>query len=807
MKKTNLFRIFLKWGGLPVAPTIIFLCLLLTLPVAALSQENPKVKVQNKVPLKVKPFDLTAVRLLDGPFKEAMERDKKYLLSLDLDRLLHNFRVNAGLPSTAKPLGGWETPTVELRGHTLGHFLTANAFMYASTGDARFKLRGYSVVAALEQVQDALPKRGFNPGYLSAYPEELIDRVEAVKPVWAPYYTLHKIMAGLLDMYLYCDNRLALQILEKKADWVKFRMDRLTTEQQQAMLQNEFGGMNDVLANLYAVTANPEHLRLARLFDHEAFFGPLSRGVDSLDGLHGNTQFPKIIGAVREYELTGEKRYIDIARFFWDRIVNHRSFVIGGNTNDEGFFPINYFSKNLGISSTETCNTYNMLKLSRNLFAHEPSAEIMDFYERGLYNQILASQDPATGMVCYYVSLKPGAYKTYSTPDSSFWCCVGTGMENHAKYGETIYFHNDSSLYVNLFIPSELNWKEKGLVLRQETRFPEEDKSKLILKLNAPAQFTVNIRYPAWVRDGMIITVNGKKQSHAVEPVPYVPIEREWKDGDVMEIETPMSVRLERMPDNPDMVALLYGPIVLAGNLGTEGLDDTNRYGPSAPGMSGVQPVEVGVPVFTTNEIDLVKQIKPVEGKSLTFRTEGVGYPKDVTLFPLYTISQERFAVYWKLSTPEEWDNEKARMGAHRERRKEIDRLKVDMVNVNDRKNEQDHNFKVENPGEHWFDGRRGREGRNGGWFSYEMKVLPDEPQVLVCKYRGSQGVPREFDILVDGAQIATQSLNMHHGEFFDVEYPLPVDVAKGKEKVTLTFRAHPGAFAGAVYQVWVVRK
>ncbi len=366
--------------------TIFIFCFLIAAQMLAIAdlraQNGNQEKVTSKVPLKAQGFDLGDVKLLDGPFRAAMLRDQKYLLSLDNDRMLHNFRVNAGLPSSAKPLGGWEAPDVELRGHSTGHLLTALALMYAGTGDARFKAKGDALVAELAKVQQALPSRGFNDGYLSAFPEELFDRVEKRQRVWAPYYTLHKILAGLLDMYRLAGNQQALDVLLKMTDWVKFRADRLTDEQQQAMLQTEFGGMNEVLANLYAVTGNPEHLRLARKFDHRRIFDPLARGEDQLNGLHANTQIPKAIGAAREYELTGEKRDHDIASFFWERVAEHRSFVIGGHSDDEGFFPIEQFSKHLGATSTETCNTYNMLKLSRHLFAWEPSARTMDFYER-----------------------------------------------------------------------------------------------------------------------------------------------------------------------------------------------------------------------------------------------------------------------------------------------------------------------------------------------------------------------------------------------------------------------------------------
>src|SRR5262245_3921018 len=466
---------------------------------------------QTKIHFAAEPFSLHQVRLLDGPFRDAMLRTQKYLLELDSDRLLHNFRVNAGIPSTAKPLGGWEAPDVELRRHSLGHFLSACALMYASTGDERFKLKAERIVEELAKIQQAMPSRGFNPGYLSAFPEEFFDRVDTGKKVWAPYYTLHKIMAGLLDMYTLCDSKTALDVLIKMADWVKFRVDRLSDQQQQKALETEFGGMNEVLANLYAVTGNPEHLRIARKFDHHAFFDPLAKGEDQMNGLHANTQIPKAIGAACEYELTGEKEYYDIAEFFWKRVAHYRSYVIGGNSDGEAFFPIEYFSKHLGEESTETCNTYNMLKLTRHLFEWEPSAETMDFYERGLFNHILASQDRTSGMMTYYVPLEPGAFKTFSDPEKSFWCCVGTGIENHSKYGDSIYFHNSDSLFVNLFIASELNWEEKGLILRQETKFPDEETTKLVFKSETPVQFVLKIRYPSWSDDKATIFVNGKK--------------------------------------------------------------------------------------------------------------------------------------------------------------------------------------------------------------------------------------------------------------------------------------------------------
>ncbi|HKA22793.1 MAG TPA: beta-L-arabinofuranosidase domain-containing protein [Blastocatellia bacterium] len=769
----------------------------------AYGQDSARIKILNKAPLKAQAFDLKDVRLLDGPFRDAMLRDQQYLLSIDLDRLLHNFRVTAGLPSSAKPLGGWEalgvegTQDSELRGHSTGHFLSACALMYSSTGDERFKTRAQSVVAELAKVQQAMPSRGFNTGYLSAYPEEFFDRVDKAQRVWAPYYTLHKIMAGLLDVYLHCDNKQALDVVTKMADWVKFRVDRLSDEQQQRALNTEFGGMEEVLANLYAVTGNQEYLRVSRKFDHKRIFDPLARGEDPLNGLHANTQIPKAIGAARDYELTGEKRYYDVAMFFWQRVAHHRSYVIGGNSDGEAFFPPEHFSKHLGPSSTETCNTYNMLKLTRHLFTWDLSVDRMDFYERGLYNHILASQDPATGMMCYYVPLRPGAFKTFSKPEDSFWCCVGTGMENHAKYPDTIYFHDAQSLYVNLFVPSELDWKEKGLIVRQETRFPEEDSTRLVLKPQKSVRLAIKIRYPLWAQSGITLTVNGMKQAINAQPGSYVTIEREWKNGDTIDIRLPMSLRIEAMPDDPRMIAVLYGPIVLAGDLGKEGLSKEVQYGPNAPPMNRVKAIQV--PAFIGDVKDVLARVKPVAGAPLTFRTEGLARPQDATLRPFYRVFDARYTVYWKVYTEPEWEKRKAEIAAREARRKEIENRTVDFVTAGVAHSESEHNYQ----GERTNQGGRFREARNG-WFSYELKISPAKPITLACTYRGSEGRLRAFDILVDGQKVASQTLEIHPTELFDFEYPIPETLTRGKQRITVKFQAHTDATAGAVIDVRV---
>lgn len=594
---------------------------------------------------KLAEFDLTQVRLLDSPFKRAQELDQNYLLSIDPDRLLLMFRVTAGLSSNAKPLGGWEGPGVELRGHSLGHYLSACSIMYSATGDERLKQRVDHIVADLAKCQEQAVAEGHHEGYLSAFPESLFDRVDAQKPVWAPWYTMHKIMAGLLDAHVRVGNAQALEVLTKLAGWVKFRVDRLTPEQMQGSLKDEHGGMNEVLANLYAVTGNPDHLRLAEAFNHQAVFTPLARGEDALNKLHANTQIPKIIGAAREYELTGKTEYRDIAQFFWRQVALKRSYAIGGHSDDEHFFPVTDFAKHLTPVTAETCNTYNMLKLTEHVFSWQPSVQTMDFYERGLYNQILASQEPNKGMFTYFVSLQPGHFKTYSTAEDSFWCCVGTGMENHGKYGQMIYAHRGSDVWVNLFIPSVLTWAERGLTLRQETAFPEENVTRLRVDSAPSGAFTLRVRQPRWTGSGMTVKVNGQSFEAKADESGYLALAREWKSGDTVEVTLPMKLRTEPLPGETNIVAIFYGPVLLAGALGADGLPPGGAYAHNQ--WDFAKWPDPAVPTLATSADWLTMAIEPVPGEKLTFRTKGIGRPKDVTLIPFYRLHHQRYTVYW----------------------------------------------------------------------------------------------------------------------------------------------------------------
>jgi DUF1680 family protein len=619
----------------------------------------PKASFKEAVTPRAAAFNLADVRLLEGTFRQAQERDGRYLLQLEPDRLLHNFRVNSGLPPKAAVYGGWESvePWVDIRcqGHTLGHYLSACSLMFATTGDHRFKQRSDYIVMELRDCQDA-----GKSGLVCAFPDgeaPLHDIVDATRFVGVPWYTMHKIFAGLRDACLYTDNRMALDVLMKLSDWAIAHTQKLSDEQFQRMLDTEHGGMNEVLADVYALTREPRFLTLAQRFCHHALLDSLAQSRDTLDGLHSNTQIPKVIGFNRLYELTGQADYGTASRFFWRTVVDNRSFATGGNADREHFFPPADFLQHLGSAKTmETCCTHNMLRLTRMLFALEPSATYADYYERALYNSILASQDPDSGMMTYFQPTRPGYLKLYCTPIDSFWCCTGTGMENHAKYGDSIYFHEANTLYVNLFIPSTLAWKEKGLTITQTTRFPEQDRTRLQLTCQRPANLTVSVRHPSWCQ-AMTITVNGRRWTTSRQPGRYVAVNREWRNADIVEVHLPMALRTEPLPGHSDVVAILYGPIVLAGKLGRKGLTPGADIIVNERSYGDVLNDEVDVPILVGDAQNIVRQIRPSQGSTLTFHATGIGrigHPRDVSLMPYYRIAHERYNLYWKVVKPEE---------------------------------------------------------------------------------------------------------------------------------------------------------
>jgi uncharacterized protein len=605
------------------------------------------------------PFRLEDVRILDPDLLRMREQTLNYLLALDSDRLLHNFRVTAKLPSSAEPLYNRESPTNGWRGHYVGHFLSACSQMYASTGDVRLKTKAGAMVSELAKCQAQLGDKG----YLSAFPESGFDDLEQGRPAAVLWYALHKIMAGLLEVNEHMQNPQALQVLEGMAAWTDWRISRLPEEQMQRTLQIEFGGMNEVLANLSAVTGNPRYLVVAKRFDHHAVVDPAAQGRDTLTTLHANTQIPKFIGAAREFELTGDPHYRDAAQFFWQQVALHRSYVTGGNSASEHFrTPPDVLASELTDLSQETCNTYNMLKLTRQLFTWRAEPQYADYYERAFLNHILATPNPADGSPLYYLGMQPGQWKVHFVPHEGFFCCCGTGLENFSKLSEGFYFHNEQSLWVNLFFASEVNWRERGVVLRQETRFPEEAGTRLVIQTKSPARFTLNVRIPYWA-DAASVTVNGKpfEPKQKLEPSSYAKIDRTWKNGDRVDVKLPMRLHLQPIPDDPTLAAIMYGPLVLAGELGTENLDSKRIYSDDKF-LHGGFPA-ISVPELTGDRNALDKWIHPVSAPidkalsqktvnqksvALTFRTVGAGRPQDVTLSPFYRVFNQRYCVYWK---------------------------------------------------------------------------------------------------------------------------------------------------------------
>ncbi len=593
---------------------------------------------REKIAWKVEPFPMTQVRLRPGIFQNMQEINRRYLAMIPNDRLLHSFRATAGLQSSAEPLGGWEAPDVELRGHLAGgHYLSASAFMYASTGDEDVKKKADAIVTELARCQEANGN-----GYLSAFPTELFDRLKSGTRVWAPFYTIHKVMAGHLDMYLHCANDQALQNVENMAGWVENYLQPVGDDQWARMQLTEHGGMNETLFNLYSVTGKEKYLALARRFDHKKFFDPLAERRDELKGLHTNTNIPKVIGAARGYELTGDDRYHTIADYFWHEVVAQRSYATGGTSNGEGwYFDAGDMSKQLGASAEECCCSYNMMKLTRHHFGWTGDARYMDYHERLLFNVRLGTQDP-DGMLMYYVSLAPRGWKTFGNAYDSMWCCTGSGIEEYSKLIDSIYFHDASSIYVNHFIASEVSWPEKGFKLVQDTAFPEHEGTTLTVQAQNPAQLALRVRVPYWATRGVHVKVNGAAQTLSATPGAYLALNRLWKTGDKIEISMPMSLHSAPLLGAPALQAAMYGPLVLAGRLGDEGITREMIYGQLGPRMRPSVPPEV------TSSGKSLDWVEPASSGKLSFRL--AGKPGDSDLIPLYQILGERYNVYWKVN-------------------------------------------------------------------------------------------------------------------------------------------------------------
>jgi uncharacterized protein len=584
------------------------------------------------------PFAMQNVRLRPSPFSAAAEANRKYLKTLPPDRLLHTFRLTAGLPSSAEPLGDWEKPDCELRGHFAGgHYLSACALAYASSGDEELKHNGDLMVAELAKCQ-AQHKNG----YLSAFPEDFFDRLREGVDVWAPFYTIHKIMAGHFDMYQLAGNEQALETAEKMAGWVASWAYPLSEAQMQRVLLVEYGGMGEVLSNLYAVTGKAEYLHLARRFDKKWFFDPLAAHRDELKGLHVNTHIPQVIAAARIYELTGDRHYWNIADYFWDEVTSERAYCTGGTSNFEAWrSDPGVLSTQLSADTTEDCCAYNMLKLTRHLFSWSPEARYMDYYERTLFNHRMGTIDPETGTTVYYLPLGNGYSKIYAKPFDSFWCCNGTGAEEFAKLTNTIYFHDDDSTFVNLYIASDLSWPEKGIRVSQQTTFPEEQGTTLLISTEKPAEVDFKLRIPYWAKTGSV-KVNGHLLPAFADPGSYLVLRGPWKNGDRIELDLPMHVHSSPMPDNETLQAAMYGPLVLAARFEDEPRENWYREFTAEEKQTPKPALQ-----FKGKLDDAASWLDTAEGK-LSFRAISQNQP--VNFVPLSNIVHERYSVYQEVA-------------------------------------------------------------------------------------------------------------------------------------------------------------
>ncbi|MFV8376280.1 beta-L-arabinofuranosidase domain-containing protein [Flavobacterium sp. LB1P71] len=759
-------------------------------------------------------FPLSSVRLLEGPFKAAQETDMKYILALNADRLLVPYLREAGIESKSKSYANWENTGLD--GHIGGHYLSALSEMYAATGNKQIKERLDYMLDVLEKCQQ---KNG--NGYIGGVPgskalwEEIAKRkIDAgsfsLNNKWVPWYNIHKVYAGLVDAYTLTGNEKAKKMLIQLSDWCLNLTATLSDDQIQQMLRSEHGGMNEVFADVAAITGDKKYLVLARKFSHKAILDPLLKDTDALNGIHANTQIPKVIGFMRVAEVSRDKEWANAAKFFWNTVVNNRTISIGGNSVREHFNSATDFSSMLeSREGPETCNSYNMLKLSKHLFLADPSSKYIDYYERTTYNHILSSQHPDGGFV-YFTPIRPRHYRVYSESQQSFWCCVGSGLENHGKYGELIYAHDKQNLYVNLFIPSTLNWKEKGITLTQNTKFPFEEQSSIRLTLKKSQQFTIKFRYPSWVENGkMKITVNNKEISLTKDVNSYVSIERKWKTGDVIAVVLPMQNKTEQLPDKSAWVSFVRGPIVLAAVTDTTDLvglhADDSRMGHIANGP--IYPIE-DAPLLVSNNSHLATSLKAVANKPFTFSASDLIYQekyKNLQLVPFFQIHDARYMLYWPYTTKEKLPEIQKAMKEREEAQMKLEAITVDVVTAGEQQPESDHNFKGDKTDTGMFKERHYRNGQ--GYFSYDLKNNNLEARKLRITYFGADK-NRNFDIYVNDVLVASMNMDGSEGnQFIDKIIELPEAILNAKPKILqVQFKAKPNSTITGIYEVRVLK-
>jgi uncharacterized protein len=762
-------------------------------------------RIATRVTRVARPFSLSAVRLLDGILKERQAIHARHLHALSADRLLAPFRAQAGLPAVAERYGGWESR--DISGHSLGHYLSALCYLHAATAETWILPRIDHIVAELAACQSANSDGYVLPVNKAAFADLARGRLDAtpfsLNGVWVPFYTLHKILAGLRDAHRLADSAPALVVARHLADWLETTLAPLSPAQLQDMLRCEHGGMNEVLADLAADTNDPRYLALAaRTFHHEIVLAPMFRGEDRLDGLHGNTQIPKVVGLAREYELTGEPRYHVAATSFWDHVVNHRSYATGGHGESEHFFPPDQFPLRLTPNTCETCNTYNLLKLTGHLFSWQPDAAHMDFVERATLNHLAANIGQKPGEFGYFLGLGSVGVKVFSTPFDSWWCCVGTGLENPARYGELIYHHAAGTLWVNQYFASTLDWREAGVRVTQHTRFPEADTVRLVFDCARPTTFALKLRHPAWCAQPEL-THNGEPVAVDSSPSSYLTLKREWRDGDTLELRLPMTLRLESLPHSGDEIAAVQcGPVLLAAIVPDEpGVPNPakERFGEhlAARGKTDAFP-----PVFVApDRSSVLAHLLPTGHAPLEFSSRDLVRPADLTFVPLYRIYEEQYAVYFPRLSAADWTVREAALRESHAARARLDAATLDHVTPGYQQPEVEHAFRSERSEIEDFGGRKGRLARDSGWFSYNLRVDPLRPVSLVITYWGGVWHERNFDILINNTLLTPQRLLTNNpGDFFERVVPVPPELTCERTAVNVRFQSRPADIAGTVY-------
>jgi DUF1680 family protein len=769
-------------------------------------------------------FPLGNVRLLDGPFKDHQELNRAYLHRIEPDRLLSWCRREAGLEPKAPPYGGWESGASLLPGHILGFYLSSASMMCESAHDEVLRQRIAYAVDGLAEVQRANGSGYFLPTINGKrlFQEVAHGHIDLggdpytyyqINGVFEPTYVLNKIMLGLYAAYSVANVPQARDVLIRAADWFgNDVLDKLSEEQTQHLLDCEHGSLNESFVDVYTITGDQKYLVWGRRLCHRVMLDPLSEGKDILNLYHANTQIPKFTGFQRVYTFTGEQKLTDAANFFWSTVVTNRSWVNGGNSADEHFYdPAKSTEALLMLQGPESCNSVNMLRLTEALYQARGSMAQVDYYERTLYNHILAAHDPERGMFVYFTAMRPGHYRAYSDEFDSMWCCVGTGMESPAKYARMIYARDSKTVYVNLFIPSELNDSETGLRLTQTTRFPHEEFSKLKVECREPVNFSLAIRHPRWLNsEQMRIRVNGQEQHLTSTPGTYASITRQWRNGDIVEVQLPMRLTVESLPHNDRYAAFLYGPIVLAGRLGTEGLSKEDFWATNEE-YGRLTLAEEQVPVLLGAPADLVTRLQRIPGDRLAFRTADASGPREINLAPLSDVHFERYAVYWQTMDAEEWARESARRQEIAHRAAELDSKSVDVVLIGNAVSERSHNMK--HRGSALANGpaparRTCRQVADGAFFSYELKIASESPVALYYEYVGAASGPAPFEVRVDDALLVTSDkiVSTETESVRSSILAFPPEVIQGKQTVRVKVQAPAGSGPGKLLALRTIR-